>query len=313
MFFFWIIVFCISLAVLVKAADFLVASARVMGLALGLSSFIVGVLIVGMGTSLPELIAALAGVIQGIPEIVVAIAVGSNVTNIFLIVGISTLAGRLLTVAKDLIDLDLPLLFSGTALFFVTVSDGVIVFSEAVILIIGYVIYVLYTLYHKEGEDIHDGVWPNIRPKIKTQDIVRFLVGIIGLIVGARYLVNSVVMISDLLQIGTSVITLTAVALGTSLPELIVSARAAYKGHSEVALGNIFGSNMFNILVVTGVPGLFTILPVDTATVRIGIPFLILATVLFVISGISKRIYMWEGAFYILLYILFLSKLFAWF
>jgi cation:H+ antiporter len=93
----------------------------------------------------------------------------------------------------------------------------------------------------------------------------------------------------------------------------LVSAKAALRGKSEVALGNIFGSNVFNSLVVVGLPGLFTTLPVDEKTFLIGVPTMAIATLLFVISGISKKIYIWEGFFFLSIYVLFIAKLFQWF
>jgi len=116
-----------------------------------------------------------------------------------------------------------------------------------------------------------------------------------------------------MLNIATGVIAITAVAVGTSLPELLVSAKAALQKKSEIALGNIFGSNVFNALVVIGLPGLFHVLPVDDQTFTIGVPTMALATLLFVISGISRRIHIWEGAFYLSVYVLFIAKLFNWF
>ena len=121
------------------------------------------------------------------------------------------------------------------------------------------------------------------------------------------------VQLSTILNIATGVIAITAVAIGTSLPELLVSVKAALSKKSEIALGNIFGSNAFNTLVVIGLPGVIYNLSIDDKVFFVGIPFMALATLLFVISGISRRIHMWEGAFYLLMYILFVAKLFNWF
>jgi cation:H+ antiporter len=137
--------------------------------------------------------------------------------------------------------------------------------------------------------------------------------GLIGLVLGAKYLIDALIAISAMLNIGTGVIAITAVAIGTSLPELLVSAKAALQKKSEVALGNIFGSNIFNALVVTGIPGLFGTLHLSNETYYIGVPMLVISTLLFIISGISRRIHMWEGTFFLILYILFMAKLFNWF
>ena len=135
------------------------------------------------------------------------------------------------------------------------------------------------------------------------------ILGIIGLAVGANYTIESVLKLSEIFKISTSFIAITAVAVGTSLPELVVSVRAAMKKKYELALGNVFGSNVFNVLLVVGVPALIRPLVVDELTFTIGLPFLIVATLLFVISGISRRIHIWEGLMYLLIYVVFIVKL----
>ena len=329
MLFLWIIIFIASLAVLVKGADWLLQSAEKIGLALGISPFIVGVTIVGLGTSCPELISSIMATMKGVTEIVTAGAIGSNIANILLVVGVAAIIGKRLIISKSLIDLDLPLLAISTVLFLGIVWDKQVTFVEAIILLIAYVIYLLYTFLHKEEEtdEIYE-VLPgrpnrrklrtaNInkkpaikRPKIITKDIIMLIIGIIALFIGAKYLIDSVIKLSEILNIGAGVISLAAVALGTSLPELLVSAKAAFQGKSEVALGNIFGSNVFNLLVVVGIPGLIRNLQVDETTFTLGLPVLLVATFLFIISGISRRIHIWEGAMYLLVYIFFIGKLF---
>ena len=327
----WIVIFLVSLAALVKGADWLIASAEKIGLALGLSPFIVGVTIVGVGTSFPELISSFVATFKGVTDVVAANAIGSNIANILLIVGVSAVIGRRLIVTKSLIDLDLPLLAIGTVLVLGIVWDKQITFGESLLMLVTYGIYLLYTILHKDTEDTEEivEVLPSrqerrkhivahkkegfIRPKLVAKDFILLIVGILSLVFGAKYLIDALVNLSTILNIATGVIAITAVAVGTSLPELLVSAKAAFQKKSEVALGNIFGSNVFNALVVIGLPGLFKTLSVDSQTFAIGVPTMALATLLFVISGISRRIHMWEGAFYLSVYILFIAKLFNWF
>jgi cation:H+ antiporter len=304
----WIIVFIVSLFVLVKGADFLIESSEKIGLSLGLSPFIVGVMIVGIGTSLPELISSIASVLQGVPEVVAANAVGSNIANILLVVGAAAVVGRNILFSKNLIDIDLPLLAISTVLFTSVLIDGTITKGEGLFLLITYLFYFLYTFFQRNGGEKEE---KSIRPKVTKKDILFLFLGLGGLVFGAQYLIESLIELSLLLNIGVAVITITAVALGTSLPELLVSIKAALQGKAEVALGNIFGSNIFNGLVVLGVPALFTALPVDEKTLFIGVPLMAAATLLFVISGISKRIHLWEGTFFLLLYAFFTLKLFA--
>ena len=309
----WIAIFVISLAVLIKGADWLLGSAEKLGLSIGISPFVVGVVIVGLGTSFPELVSSIAAVIEGQTAIVAANAVGSNIANILLVVGFSSIIAKVLIAEKDLIELDLPILAIVTALFAFMAWDGQIVLQESILLIVGFVIYIAFTIkYEPEGTFDDARIEEDAKKdKLSMTDLVMMLVGIGALTVGAKYLIDSVIALSEIWNIGTGVIAISAVALGTSLPELVVSAKAALSGKSEVALGNIFGSNAFNLLVVVGLPGLFTTLEVDHDTLWVGLPVLGFATLLFILSGISKKIYLWEGAFYLLFYVLFISKLFG--
>ncbi|MFC1789660.1 calcium/sodium antiporter, partial [Patescibacteria group bacterium] len=263
----WILVFVASLIVMIKGADWLLESAERIGLAIGLSPFIIGVTIVGMGTSFPELISSMAAVLKGVTEIVPASAIGSNIANILLVVGLSAVIGRRLIISKSLIDLDLPLLAISTVLFLGIVWDKQITLIESIFLIIAYGIYLSYTILHKDNRETAEiaEVLPSRqerrkhfdqkkesieKPKIGVKDFVFLILGIIFLIFGAKYLIDSVVKLSEILAIGAGVIALAAVAFGTSLPELLVSVRAAFRKKSEIALGNIFGSNVFNLLIV---------------------------------------------------------------
>ncbi|MEX1026567.1 MAG: calcium/sodium antiporter [Candidatus Paceibacterota bacterium] len=314
---FWTLVFIAALLALVKGSDWLIGGAERIGLAAGMSSFIIGVTIVAIGTSFPELVASISALIKGVPEVVVANAVGSNITNIFLVIGLSALLGRQLSVEKNLIDLDLPLLAAGTVIFLVVAWDGTINPFESIVLVLNFAVYLVYTVNQRDRSvvPISQEEIPKVEQKhperFIKKDIGLIVIGAIALALGANFLIDSIVVYSHLLGFSTGLITITAVALGTSLPELAVSARAVLQGKTEVAVGNIFGSNVFNILMVVGVPGVFASLPLDEQTLAVGIPFLALATFLFVISGISRRIHAWEGSFYISLYILFLAKIFA--
>lgn len=324
----WIIVFIAALFALVKGADWLLSSAEKIGLAFGLSPFIIGVLIVGVGTSFPELISSMAAVLKDVTEIVPANAIGSNIANILLVIGISAIVGRRLVVTKSLIDLDLPLLAISTVLFLGIVWDKQVTLLEAILLLAAYGIYLLYSAIHKDDANepdereflpsradrrrkkLKEEKEKSKRPKLKTSDFGFLILGMIGLVLGAKYLIDAVIEISAILNIAMGVITLVAVAFGTSLPELIVSIKAAWQRKSEVALGNIFGSNVFNLLVVVGFPGLFKTLHLDSQTFLLAVPVLIVATLLFVISGISRRIHAWEGAMYLTIYLFFIGKLF---
>lgn len=310
----WSIVFIVSLGVLIKGSGLFIKSAEKIGVYLGMKPFVIGVLIVGVGTSLPELVSAFASVIAGATEIVTANAIGSNITNILLVVGILAIVGRKLVITKDLLASEIPLFVVSTALFLGVAYDGEITFIESVLLFSSYIIYLLYSLFGEEdistvgeekGKELRKRIWPELRV------FIIFFVGLAGLLVGAKYLIDSVIHLSVLLNINSGLIAITAVALGTSLPELFVSLRALLQKKTELAIGNIFGSNAFNILMAVGIPGLFSTLYLDERTLTIGLPILAIVSAIFIINGISKRIYKWEGMMFLIFYIFFILKLFG--
>lgn len=311
----WSVVLILSLVALVRGADWLISGAENIGVAIGFSPFVVGVTIVALGTSLPELISSMSAVLKSAPEIVVANAVGSNIANILLIVGISAIIAKKIVVEKNVIDIDLPLLAASTLLFVLVAWDGGINIYESLILLGAYVCYLLYVLIHKEEKEIEKRAEMVVedeieaKTKFKAKDLVAIIGGALLLAVGANYLVDSILELSSFLGLTAGVITIIVVALGTSLPELSVSVKAALQGKGDTALGNIFGSNVFNLLVVIGIPGLFSYLPLGEQVMLIGLPVLIITTFLFIVSGFSKQIHIWEGLFYVAIYIVFVVKL----
>lgn len=306
----WLGVFVLSLVVLVKASDYFTDFSEKLGLALRIPPFIVGIIIVSVGTSLPELISSIIAAYSGATDMVVANVVGSNIFNILAIIGVASLITKKIILERDLINIDLPLLASFSALLVVTcVYWGEFVFIEGVICLIAFGVYLHYSIVSREREI----------DKLSKKEKLNFWVipGIIAsggfVFVGAYFTVESVINLSEITNIGTSVISLTAVALGTSLPELAVSVRAAMKQKFEIAIGNIIGSNIFNGTLVIGVSALIAPLKISAETLTIGIPFLAIATLLMIFTGISRKIHNWEGAIFILIYIVFLGKIFNFF
>jgi len=309
--FFWVGIFIVSLAVLIKAADYFTDSASALGRILGLPQFIIGVTIVSIGTSLPELASCISAVSKGVTDMVAGNVVGSNIANIFLVIGLATVLSKKgrLEVTRNLINLDLPLLAGGGIIMMIMLLwDGQVTFWEGIIALIGYFIYLHYTLVYREKKRKKEKEAK--RGKIDWKIISGLILGAIFIYYGANYTIESVMKISEILNIGTAVIALTAVAIGTSLPEIFVSISAARKGNDAVALGNVFGSNIFNGFMVLGIPALIKTLDVPSVVLSVAIPFFVAATVLYVISGITRKIYKWEGAMYLLIYALFIAKLF---
>jgi len=311
----WIIVFILSLAAMVKGADWVLNESKKIGLWLGLSPFVVGVLIVGFGTSAPELVSSSAGVLSGIPEIPVANVFGSNIANILLIVGITAVASRKhLSISTNIVDVEIPIFILATVLLVGVTHDGLVTIFESLLLLVGFFVYILYNLFYRnESEPVRGtrALAASDRKPPTALELFLLLLGFVGLIGGANYLIQSVVALSGIFHIAVGIITILAVAVGTSLPEFIVSIKAAFQGDTDLSIGNIFGSNAFNALMVVGLPGLISRLTLDTPTLTIGLPTFAAVSLIFAFSGLSRRIHVWEGAFYLLIYVLFVVKLFG--
>lgn len=305
--FLWITVLIVGLYVLVKSSDMFIDNAEKIGMILGIPSFVVGVLLVAIGTSLPELITSIIAVSKGTTEFVAGNVIGSNIANILLVLGISVFfTKKSLKVKWDLIQIDLPLLLGSASILLITLLDGVFTFYEAVICIIAYIVYVFYSLSLRKDNKGEQ------KEKISAKIILMLLLSGVGIYFGAEYTIRSVIKITEILNFGdTSVIALSVVAFGTSLPELMVSIKAAQKQNYEMAIGNVLGSNIFNSFVVMGIPGLMSTLTVTGSVLSLALPVMIIATFLFIISTMDRNISKYEGSTFLIVYILFIGKLFG--
>ncbi len=305
----WLIIFAASLYTLIKGADIFLMGAKQFGRAMGMSSFVVGVLIVGMCTSLPELASSIAGALAGQTTLVVANVVGSNITNILLIVGVLALFSTRIIINQELIKTELPIFCIATALFVMTILDGTVDRLESLLLLVTFGAYIWYLLVEaKNGEDsVEDKA---LREKFQWLSVLYIVFGIIALIVGAKFTVDMAVNIATALAVPIGLVSITAVAIGTSLPELFVSIQAIRTKQVDLAIGNIFGSNVFNALVVTGIPGILVgTLIVDEVVLELGLATMVVASIILFVSGLAKQIMRWEGLMMLVFFIFFMLKL----
>lgn len=304
---FWSGVFIVSLAFLVKASDWFVNGAEKIGIALGVPSFIIGVTIVAVGTSLPELASSISAVMMGSSEIVAGNAIGSNITNIVLVMGLVALMSKeKIEIKRDIMDVDIPMLIASALILWFLIADLELTILYACILIIGMIIFLAYT-FSKSG-DPED---KSERQKVDLKTIA-LVVGSGALIyLSATYTVDSIKHISELLGIGTGVIALSLVALGTSLPEVLVSVTAARRGNTEIAFGNIIGSNIFNTFAVMSFPRFFGEIIIPESIIQFSLPMMVAITILFSIMCLSKRISRFEGMVLLLFYAVFMVGLFS--
>ena len=296
--------FVISLAVLLRASDWFIDSAENIGLTLGISPFIIGVTIVAFGTSLPELATSIAAIYAGNSEIVVGNVVGSNITNIALVLGlVAVMVGRI-ELENNIWHIDMPYLWASAFLLWFTLYDLHFSMGEAILFLVGITVFLAYSV-SGNGEKIeveHRAGWRSYA----------FLVLGGGLVwLSADYTILAISKLSTLAGISPEVIALSAVALGTSLPEVIVSLSAARKGKSSIAVGTVLGSNIFNTYAVMGIPALFGKLVIPETIVDFSLPFMLAVTFLFAILCMTHRISKSEGILLLVLYAFFLIKLTA--
>ncbi len=315
----WAVLLVVSLAALVKSADWFTQGAEELGIFLGIPAYVVGLTIVAMGTSLPELVSSIFAVVRGSPEIVAGNAIGSNVTNICLVLAVGAIIGGRLYVSREIVKIDLPMLAISTALLGLTAMDGTISRGEGVLLFLGAVIYAFYGFrMSRPTMDTRTEVAQAVEEEIKPQRgrlrplvVLKLVGGAAILYFAAEYTIRSVIELSTLLDIGADVIAISAVAVGTSLPELVVSVMAARRGKLEIAMANVLGSNVFNAFAVVGIPALIGPLPVTKPVLTIGLPFLAVVSVLYFFMAQDREVTRWEGMPLILVWVLFLATLFG--
>jgi len=305
----WVVILIAAMFALVRGADTFVVGAKQVGASLGMSKFAIGVLIVGFGTSLPELASSVAAVLNGTTEIVIANAVGSNITNILLVVGILAAFGGRIIIKRDLIKTELPIFFIATTHFLAVVWDGTVDQLEAVLLIGTFSAYMWYLFVEARQEDDVELAHKGHHANLQAKSIAYIVLGIAAVMVGADYTVEMVVNIATAFNVPIGLVSIAAIALGTSLPELFVSIQAIKTGEGELAIGNIFGSNAFNMLVVVGVPGLMMPLVADEVVMNLGIQILLAASAIFFVNGLARQIMRWEGMMMLLFFTFFTLKL----
>ena len=254
--------------ILTAAAEGLVAGAASLARRMGLSPLVVGLTVVSIGTSLPELVVALDAALAGTGDLALGNVVGSNIGNIALILGAAALV-RPLAVQSRIVRVDAPILVVVSVVFAGLVWDGTLGRVDGALLFAGIVAYVAYTLIRARQTPsvIQEEVAAELpSPNPLWMDLGLLVLGIAGLVGGAHLLVEGAVWIAQAMGVGALVIGLTIVAVGTSLPELATSVVAARRGKGDIAVGNAVGSSIFNLLGIMGTTVL--VQPLSTQTLR---------------------------------------------
>ncbi|MBW2965728.1 calcium/sodium antiporter [Candidatus Woesearchaeota archaeon] len=338
----------LGLILLVKGADYFIKSAASIAKKLGISEFIIGLTLVALGTSIPELASSIVASMKNATGIIIGNVVGSNIANIGLIIGVAATIALIKT-KKAMLNRDGYIMLFVTGLFYLFMINGIISRIEAGIFLLLYIGYIIFLIEEKpEFEEYHFGHFlryflrfqylitiksrifspkdkkkKEIPPAQKREMKELFKVGLIkdfliviiagsAVVLGAKYLIESAIFFANLFNIPENMIGLSIIAVGTSLPELMVSISAARKGYGNIAIGNIIGSNITNILLIIGVSGLILPISIIKSTLYYTAPFMIFMSLLLLIFIRSywsiRRI---EGTIFLVLYAVFMTILFV--
>ena len=289
-------IFVIAIAALLWSSDRFVESAERIGLSLGISPFIIGVTIVAFGTSLPELATSIVAVFDGSSQIVIGNVVGSNITNIALVLGLTAVVVKNIDLEYNLWHIDIPFLWGSAFLLYFAVFDGNVSIFECLLFLAGIVIFLAYSFKEQDKPDKED------RPSAAGRDYFYLLLGGALVSLSASFVIGAITEISAILNIAPSVIALSAVAVGTSLPEVAVSLAAARKGKASIAVGNAIGSNIFNTFIVMSIPRFFGPLVIPDDIITTYLPLMIVMTVLLGVMSNNRKITRWEGYVLLLFY-----------
>ena len=317
----WVPVFIVSLLILVKAADYFIESAEKMGDALGIHPFIVGVTIVASGTSLPELVTSLVAVFENETSIVVGNAVGSNIANFGLVMAFIAIITRRLDLKFNVLLVEIPFFIGSAILVSIMMLDGKFGLFDGIISCLGLAIFLIYTIRDSRKEEDLEGQKSS---KFPLASLFVFILSGVVISFAAKYNIKSVINIADIIGIGSEVIALTAVALGTSLPELFVSIAAARRKNIEIAVGNLIGSNIFNSFAVLGIPAIVNYfvnankppfgsegpwLIVTDNILNFSIPVMLAISFIFFLMMITNKVNRWQGWLLLLCYVFFIGNI----
>ena len=249
-----------GIGVLVGGAELLVRGASGLGRHFGISPLVIGLTVVAFGTSAPEIAVSLRAIFGARPDLAIGNAIGSNIFNVLLILGLSALV-RPLVVEQRLVRIDVPIMLVTSAALWPLLVDGRLGRTDGLLLFTGFIAYTALAVRvsRRESRSVraeYDSAFQNRPPRSLAQPVVLVATGLAGAVLGARWLVQSSVVLATAWGVSELIIGLTIVAAGTSLPELATSLVAALRGQRYIAVGNVVGSNIFNALAILGIAGL---------------------------------------------------------
>jgi cation:H+ antiporter len=317
-----LLLFLIGLGLLIGGAEMLVRGSSRLAITVGITPLVVGLTVVAFGTSTPELAVSVRSTFAGQSSLAIGNVVGSNILNVLLILGLSALILPL-TVAQQLIRWDVPLMIAASALLYLFSQDGSVSRGESSVLVTGAMLYIAFCVWQSKREskrvreEYADAF--EVRPREKQsaryllQQCVLIAFGLGLLVLGAHWLVEGAVHFARRLGVSELIIGLTVIAVGTSLPEIAATLMASVRGERDIAVGNVIGSNLFNILVVLGLTGLVAPqgIPVPPSALAFDLPVMIaVAVTCLPIFFLGGRISRMEGGLFFGYYVAYTLYIF---
>ena len=302
-----IVLLVMGIVVVLKGADWLTDGAVNIASRFGVSQMVIGLTIVAMGTSMPELCVSMVSALKGTPDLAVGNVVGSNTLNTLLIVGCSALVAPIM-VKRSSVRRDIPFAVLASLLMLIFCLDGGIGRLDAALLFILFAVFMFVTVKYGKNEGTETKT-TEMAPLGKAALLL--VVGLVCLILGSNLFVDNASFVASTLGVSDAVIGLTIVAGGTSLPELATSMVSAKKGNSDIAIGNVIGSNVFNILMIIGVTGLVKPMHIKGITSLDLIVMLASMLLLWFFCRTTYKVKRWEGAVLAISYIAYIAWLIA--
>jgi cation:H+ antiporter len=293
---FWLVA---GLLVLTAGAEFLVRGGAALALRLRIRPLVVGLTVVAFGTSAPELAVSIKAALAGQGDVAAGNVIGSNIFNIAAILGLSALILPLSVHAK-LIRIDIPLMIGITVVAIALMWDKQLSRLEGVMLVIGLLVYIWATFRFtsRESAEVEDEASAELPKPGRSVllEIVMIVGGLAALVIGADLFVRGAIALAEWFGLSEAVIGLTIVAAGTSLPELATSIVAAFRRHTDIAVGNVVGSNIFNLLAILGITGVIHPFSTQNILAVDSISMLLFAALLFPLAATGFYLKRWEGA-----------------
>lgn len=307
-----IVLLIIGMVLLIKGADWFVSGSSAVAKALKIPPLIIGLTLVSMGTSAPEASVSINSVLNNMNDMSIGNVVGSNIFNTLFILGLSSIIVPL-SISREIKFYDIPLmvlLYAVILLFGFVITPLIFDQVESIFLLILFILYTIFLIFRAKNRN-------NLNVEIKNKDnvdkksiwlnILLAIVGLLGIIYGGDLVVDHAANIAKTIGMSETLVGLTIVAIGTSLPELVTSVVASIKKENDIAIGNVIGSNIFNIVFILGISSSISNLTLDWSTL-IDISVLLLSGIIIWIIALKfKKIQRWQGIVFILIYICYIS------